>query len=69
MGGACNTYARDKKENLARKSEGKRLCGRTKSRWTDNINIKTELKEISMVMLTAIIWLREGTSGKILYTR
>jgi hypothetical protein len=36
--------------------EGKRLLGRPRRRWVDNI--KTDLREIDGVIWTGLIWLR-----------
>jgi hypothetical protein len=41
------------------KLEGKRLLGRPRSRWEDNI--KMNRKEIEMKVWTGFIWLRIGT--------
>jgi hypothetical protein len=42
----------------------KRLCGRPKRRWEDNIRI--DLREIGGKVWTGFIWLRIGTSGVVL---
>jgi hypothetical protein len=58
MGEACvrveeteNTH-----KNLVGKSEGKRLLGRPKSRWEDNI-------KIAQVVLIRFNWLSVGSNG------
>jgi hypothetical protein len=46
VGGTCSTHGRDEKciQYLGWKTEGKRLLGRPKRRWKDNIRV--DLKEI-----------------------
>jgi len=46
MGGACSKYGGEDKriQGLVWKPEGKRLLGRRRSRWEDNI--KTDLQEV-----------------------
>jgi hypothetical protein len=46
------------------KSEGKRLLGRPRCRWVDDI--KMELGEIGWAVLTGLFWLGIGKSGKLL---
>jgi hypothetical protein len=49
---------------LARKSEGKRLHGRPKHRWEDNIGMN--LREIGGMIWTGFIWLWIRTNGRLL---
>jgi hypothetical protein len=50
---------------LVGKPEGKRPLGRPKCRWVDNISM--DLGEIGCRgILTALIWVRIGTSGGLL---
>jgi hypothetical protein len=51
---------------LVGKPEGKRLLGRPRRRWIDNI--KMDLLEIG-VLWTGLVWLRIGTGGEFLCTR
>jgi hypothetical protein len=51
---------------LVRKPEGKRLCGRPRCRWENNI--RTDLQETGGKVWTDYIWLRIGTSGRLLST-
>jgi len=46
---------------LVGKPEGKRLLGRPRRRWEDNI--KMDLQEVGGVMGTGWSWLRIGTGG------
>jgi len=46
---------------LVRKPEGKRLLGRTRCRWEDNI--KVDSQEVGMGLWTGSSWLRIGTGG------
>jgi len=46
---------------LVGKPEGKRLLGRRRCRWEDNI--KPDLKEVGCRVWTGLIWLRIGTGG------
>jgi hypothetical protein len=46
------------------KAKGKRLIGRPRRRWVDNI--KMDLREIEGVVWTELLWLRIGTSGGLL---
>jgi hypothetical protein len=61
MGKKLNAY-----RILAGKSEGKRLLGRPRRRWVDNI--KMDLREIGWdgVDWIGLMWLRIGTSGGLL---
>jgi hypothetical protein len=58
MGETGNAY-----RILARKPEEKRLLGRPRRRWVDNI--KMDHRQDGMVW-TGSIWLRIGTSGGLL---
>jgi hypothetical protein len=49
---------------LVGKPEGKRLLGRPRRRWVDNI--KMGLGEIGWMAWIGLIWLRIGTSGGLL---
>jgi hypothetical protein len=49
---------------LVEKPEGKRLRGRPRRRWEDNIRM--DLREIEWEGVTGYIWLRIGTSGGLL---
>jgi hypothetical protein len=66
MGRACGTN--EEKRNayriLVERPEGKRLLGRPKHWWVDNIKIN--LREIGWVLWTGSMWLRIGTSGGLL---
>ena len=44
---------------LVGKPEGKRLLGRSRRRWEDNI--KMDLQEVGWASWTGLIWLRIGT--------
>jgi hypothetical protein len=46
---------------LVGKPEGKRLLGRLRCRWEDNI--KTDLQEVGCGVWTGSSWLRIGTGG------
>jgi hypothetical protein len=52
---------------LVGKSERKRPLGRQRRRWVDNI--KMNLRKVGWVIWTGLIWLRIGTSGRLLLTR
>jgi len=60
MGGACNTYGerRGVYRRLMGKPEGKRLLGRPRHRWEDNIFRKWDLRARS-----GSIWIRTGTGS------
>jgi hypothetical protein len=65
MGKSCSTH-REKRNAytiLAGKPEGKRPLGILRRSWEDDI--QTDLREDG-VILTALIWLRIGTSGGLL---
>jgi hypothetical protein len=66
MDTVCSTYR--KKRNaywiLVGKPNGKRLLGRPRRRWQDNIKI--DLREIGWVEWTGFIWLKIGASGELL---
>jgi len=47
--------------NLVGKPEGKRLLGKPRNRWEDNI--KMNLEEVEWGTWTRLIWLRIGTGG------
>jgi hypothetical protein len=49
------------------KSEGKRLIGRPRPRWEDNI--KMDLQKVGFGSWTGSVWLRTGTGGRYLRTR
>jgi hypothetical protein len=49
---------------LMRKPQGKRLVGRPRHRCVDNINM--HLAEYNAAVWTGKVWLRLGTSGKLL---
>jgi hypothetical protein len=60
MGEKRNTY-----RLLVGKPEGKRLLGRPRRRWVDNIRM--DLEEVGWgVMWTRLVWLRTGTGGELL---
>jgi len=63
MGGACSTYGerRGIYRVLVMKPEEKRLFGRPRLRWEDNI--KMDLKEVGCGAWTAPSWLRIGADG------
>jgi hypothetical protein len=46
---------------LVGKPEGKKLLGRPRHRWEDNIKI--DLQEVGWGVRTGMIWLRTWTSG------
>ena len=50
---------------LVGKTEGKRLLGRPRHRWEDNI--KMVLQEVRWGPWTGLIWLRKGTGSRHLY--
>jgi hypothetical protein len=47
---------------LVGKPEGKRLLGRPRCRWKDNI--KMDLQEVGWGAWTGLIWLRIGIGGR-----
>jgi hypothetical protein len=50
---------------LVGKPEGKRLLGRPRREWVDNIEM--DLGEVGWsVMWTGLVWLRIGTGGELL---
>jgi hypothetical protein len=49
---------------LVGKPDGKRLLGRPRCRWVDNIRM--DLGEVGWVMWTGLVWLRIGTGGELL---
>jgi hypothetical protein len=59
MGEKRNAY-----RTLADKPEGKRPLGRPRRKWVDNI--KMDLREIGYDGVIGLIWLRIGTSGRLL---
>jgi hypothetical protein len=65
MGRACSTNGekRNAYGKLVGKPEGKSLLRRPRRRWVDNIKI--DLRWDRMVW-TGLIWLRIGTSGRLL---
>jgi hypothetical protein len=56
MGDKRNAY-----NILVGKPEGKRLLGRPRRRWKDNIRM--DLREYGTKVWTGFIWLRIGNSG------
>jgi hypothetical protein len=52
---------------LVEKPEGKRLLGRARLKWEDNI--KMNLQEVGGVVGTGWSWLRIGTDGGLLWVR
>ena len=52
---------------LVEKPEGRRLLGRPRRRWEDNI--KMDLQEVGWGAWTGLIWLRIGTGEGHLYMR
>jgi hypothetical protein len=52
---------------LVGKPEGKRLLGKPRRRWEDNI--KMDLQEVEGVVVTGWSWLRIGTDGGHLWVR
>jgi hypothetical protein len=66
MGRECSTHG--EKGNIYRillgKSEGKRPLRRIRHMWVDSI--KMDLREIDEVVWTGLIWLRIGTSVRLL---
>jgi hypothetical protein len=48
------------------KPEGKRPLGRPRHRWMDNIRMDRILESWDGVMWTGLVWLRIGTSRKLL---
>jgi len=63
IGRACSMYGgrRGIYRVLVGKPEGKRLLGRPRRRWEDNI--KMDLKEMDLGLWTGSSWLRIGTGG------
>jgi hypothetical protein len=49
---------------LVGKPEEKRPLGRPRCRWVDDI--KMDVGEMGWMVLTGLVWLRIGTSGKLL---
>ena len=49
---------------LVGKPEGRRPLGKPSHRWEDNI--KMDLQEVGWGAWTGLIWLREGTGGRLL---
>jgi hypothetical protein len=47
---------------LVGKPEGKRLLGKARRRWENNI--KMDLQEVGCRVWTGLIWLRIGTGGE-----
>jgi len=68
MGGARRKYGerRGVYKVLVGKPEGKRLLGRPRHIWEDNI--KMDLQEVGWGAWTGLIWLRRGTGDRHLYT-
>jgi len=66
MGGACGTYGREKSgyRVLIEKPEKKRLLGRPRCKWEDNIRM--DLQEVRLGVWTGFIWLSTGTCGGLL---
>jgi len=63
MGEACNLYGVEEWciQVVVGKPEGKRLLGRPRRRWGDNI--KMDLQELGCGVWTGSSWLRIGTGG------
>jgi hypothetical protein len=63
MGRTCGTYGerRSAYRALEGKREGRRLLGRPRRSWEDNI--KLDLREVEWGTWTGSIWLRIGTGG------
>jgi hypothetical protein len=59
MGGMRNAY-----KVVVAKPPGKKPLRRCRHRWEDNI--RTDLRETGQKMWTIFIWLRTGTSGRLL---
>jgi hypothetical protein len=51
--------------DMVEKPEGKRPLGRSRRRWVDNSKVDLRGREDWMVS-TRLIWLRIGTSGRLL---
>jgi hypothetical protein len=66
MGRACSTNGakRNAYRILVGKPEGKKPLGRPRCRWVDNIKI--DLREINGMVWIGFIWLRIGTSEKLM---
>jgi hypothetical protein len=66
MGRACSTHGekRNAYRILVGKPEGKRPLGRLRPKWVDNS--KMDFREIRWDDMDWIIWLRIGTSGRVL---
>jgi hypothetical protein len=62
MGGECITNGEE--EERVGKPEGKRLLGRPRRRWADNIRM--DLGEVGWGDVDWLIWLRIGTGGELL---
>jgi hypothetical protein len=58
---ACMVEMRNAYKILVRKCEGKRPCRRPRHRWEDNVR-----KDLGGKVWTGYIWLRMGTSGRLL---
>jgi len=63
MGEACSAYGERRRvyRILVEKLEGKRLFGRRRRRWADNI--KKDLQEVGCGLWTRSSWLKIGTGG------
>jgi hypothetical protein len=59
MGRACRTQWGEKKCILVENAEGKRPLGKPRRRWEDNI--KMDLRGMTGVVWTGLIWFRIGT--------
>jgi hypothetical protein len=66
MGRACSTNGEkvNAYRTLEGKPEGKRPLGTPRRRWVDNIKIN--FREMEWARWTGLIWLRIGTSGRLL---
>jgi hypothetical protein len=69
MGGPRSTYGgrRDVYRVLTRKLEGKKPLGNPRPKW--KYNIKTDFQNVSLEVLTGLIWLRIGGGGWLLRVR
>jgi hypothetical protein len=69
MGWAGHVARIEDKKNackiLVGKPEGKRLLGRQRCRWVDNIKWILGRYEYDGMVWSGLIWLRTGTSGRL----
>jgi hypothetical protein len=68
MGRACRTIGekRNPYRILVGKPEGKRPLGRPRRSWVDNIKMDLRETEWDGMVWIGLIWLRIGTSGRLL---